>query len=232
MYDCMAGRYLVTGAAWTIVAKNIGAGTFTYTETVPNAKVIYTYRVRAVSGSGCGQTTLSDTCSEWSNPVQTAVLPPSDLSAAWSGANAITLTWTQRDDTGQFAVERCTGVFQHRRINSFEGQAFDDPKCLPTGSNVPISFPSGTVPFTEIAKGIAGSAKGATITWTDSPATDPRDPPVAGTVYTYRVRSYTAAGSWRNWNARGLFDAFSAPAIPQAPRGIRTDPDARIGNRQ
>ena len=199
MYDCMAGRSLVGGAVWTTVASNAGAGTFTYTEKLPKPSQIYTYRVRAV---GANQ-------SDWSSPVSTAVHPPSDLTAQWSG-NKVTLSWIQRDDFGQFAVERCTGVFQVRRVNSFQGHLLEDPTCMKTGSDASGGLPAGTIPFAEIARNIPGSADGSTITWTDTTATP-------GVVYSYRVRAYSQAGSWRNWNAgNGSYPAFTAVAIPAA----------------
>ena len=117
----------------------------------------------------------------------------------------------QRDETGLFAVERCTGVFQYRKINSFLGTAYDKPSCLATGSNTPSSLPAATIPFEQIANNIRGAANGSTITWTDTTAKP-------GTVYSYRVRAYNAAGSWLNWNAgSAAYSAYTANVIPSNP---------------
>jgi hypothetical protein len=196
MYDCIAGERLVKGKTWSVVAKNVGATT--YTEKLPQAAQIYTYRVRATGAN----------VSEWSSPVTTAARPPSDLSAYWSG-DQVTLSWKQEDDTGEFAVERCAGVFQHRTVTGYSYQPLDSPKCVVTGCD----HPSGkcaveATPFVEVAKGIKGTTNGGTITWTDTTA-------APGSMYSYRVRSYTPAGSWREWNANnGSYAAYTAAAIP------------------
>jgi len=200
IYNCIAGSANVTGAVWTTVSANLNA--LTYTETIPDVTKVFTYRVRAVNAS----TNNSD----WSNPVTTAIHPPSDLTAAWNIANsAVVLTWQQMDEAGTFAVERCGGVFQFRKTNASNGMAFDNPNCMTIGSNTTGSLPTATIPFAQIASGITGTSKGATITWTDSTAS-------SGTLYTYRVRSYAGtAPSWVNWNTNsGLYSAYTANVMP------------------
>ena len=200
LFDCQA-QGLVPGLSWSD-AGTTAAGTTTFTETAPNAGRVYTYRVLAVIGGAR---------STWSNAVTTVPDPPYDAEARWVGGNVV-LNWTQADDIGMFAVQRCSGVFQYNRLDyNGLGQYADDPKCLAAGSSERL--PMATIPFSDVAKGIVGSKKGAQVSWTDTKAATACNP-----YCTYRVRAYTRAGSLRHWNA-GAADrvAYSANVVPQAP---------------
>ncbi|MDE2099970.1 MAG: hypothetical protein KGL39_22140 [Patescibacteria group bacterium] len=199
IWDCMSGA--VSGATWSTIG-SVASGTFAYTDSTGTfASQIYSYRVRATGGNN----------SDWSTPVTSALLPPTGAAAQWTGASSIQVSWVQSDEVGKFNVLRCNGVFQPKSVIGLSGQSEDDQSCLPASTSCTTSscVGNGSVAFSTIATGLAGSTKGSTITYIDSTVT-------AGNPYTYRVVGATGAGSYRDFSPTSLHAAASNFAIPQS----------------
>jgi len=193
IYDCEAGA--LAGLSWTQIG-SVPAGGTSYTDSAAATGIVYTYRVRTTNGSSY---------SAYSNPATNLPAPPSDLAVVRASSTSAQLTWTDNSDSeSQFAIERCTGVFEYYKANGTSGQSYDSPNCLTT------TFENGgteTVPFSEVARvpGVAGT--GGVVTYKDTTLT-------AGKSYTYRVRSLSPAGSMRSWNSGHT--AYTGNVMPLA----------------
>ena len=192
MYDCVAA---VAGTSWTDISDTIGPTARTYIAAIPNQAQEYTFRIRAQGAANN---------SAYSNLATTEVRPPINPSAQWVNGQ-VQLTWTQDDEMGTFSVERCDGVFQTYKNNAMSGESYYDNHCQTApskyyGSHMEFgnawTFPGGgTLPFTQLATGIAGSGKGSVVTWTDTTANSSSSATAANVPYNVQ------GATWANGTA-------------------------------
>jgi hypothetical protein len=179
VYDCVAGVRRFSDVA------AVPAGATSWTDESARPKQVYTYRVYATGANR----------SAASNAVVNAPAPPAELKAVWE-ADGVKLTWKQQSDNGSFSIERCKGVFEYKRSDGRSAQLQTDSQCL----DAPLEQ-GGKRSETFVAiRTVPAVAPGATLGYIDNKA-------VRGVRYTYRVRSFNAAGSQRIWN--GSADAYT-----------------------
>ena len=181
MYDCEAGP--LAAKTWSQIG-TVPAGTTQYSDSTGTPGQVYSYRVRATDGTNN---------STYSNPFTNVPRAPSDLTVSVMSGNRIHLTWTDNSDNeSQFAIERCSGLFEYFAPNYTVAEAPDATSCL----TAPLeSGGTATLPFAEIGRVNGASGTGNVLSYDDTTATP-------GAVYSYRVRSLNAAGSLRDWYSK------------------------------
>jgi hypothetical protein len=132
---------------------------------------------------------------------------PVDLIAT-TGSNQVNLSWTDTSESEQgFGIERCAGT-----LTAASGQA--------SGS----CFGSSAV-FAPVGQVGPASGIGSRVSFTDTTAT-------GGSTYTYRVRSFNAAGSRKAWDTDNTAYSNSQQAVgtalPPPPPPVCNAPNTMV----
>jgi len=175
-------------AAWDKLAILDGATT-NFVHDAVNVGKTFGYKVQAFNGAGFGPETAVVNAATATD----APLPPENLTAFWSGNNAVALSWFDAaDNEVDFVVQR-----QDVPVTAgFYDIAFVESQT-PGGATGGNSF-------------IDDCSVQAGVTW----AQDPCIPPVSGSTYNYQVAARNAAGMLSIWSLPVQALTTGAPGAP------------------